>query len=164
MLTRGGTPKWRLAVRSLTTFIVVLVGGTAIVRLVQSTFSSSHASPEAAGAPEELVSEQVTLKRGEAKRYDLVLNVRAHLKIELRADPVPVSVKLISTQNLVPMGASPKRPSTGSEPVFTQADSRRMIRVEALEAGKWTILIERLPKSATRDKRDTTITTNVTVQ
>lgn len=136
-----------------------------VVQVVQSILLPNHRSgPRDVGPPQKVISEGATLHGGQSMRYDFVLTASASVKIDVRATPTPVAVKLLPTEAASPPPASKKpRPATAAaEPVFWNRGALTVIQVEALSAGKWTLLIERA-ETAARNRGDTVITTNVSV-
>lgn len=159
------------AVRSVVGFLVILLGGTLAVSVLQSIFVPDHRTePLQGGPPQKVASERATLKAGASLRYDLVFPADARVKVEVRAETVPVAVKLMSTPE--PVSPAPARKSrktsatsadSPSPPPLWQEAGVTVIHVEALKAGKWTVLIELADRRGARDRSATTITTELSV-
>src|SRR5262249_11197732 len=82
--------------RSVATFIVVLVVGSFFSHELFSHFSAKRGPGPGAGIPEKVLFDRVTVKRGQVMRYDVVLRVSARVQIDIRSSRVPVSVKLVA--------------------------------------------------------------------
>lgn len=165
-MIRSGHPVWRV-LRTVAAFVVVLVLGSGAVQLVLSAFSPGAGSgPQHGGVPETVLSDRVAIHAGQVMRYDIVLRTSAEVRFDVRAEPVAVSVKLVANQestagagNSGKTGAPPSLP----EPVFSHQAALTMTKLTALPAGKWTLLIERARTSGSASRRDTTVSTQVTL-
>jgi hypothetical protein len=158
-MMRSQGSRFRAAVGSIATFTIILVVGIALTQLLQS-FRSSRQGSGPIQAPETVLSERVALKPARAVKYDLALTADARVKIDVRSVSARISVKLVSTPEPV---IDAERPAPEPRTVFWHHDTLTVIRVESLTAGKWTILIERSDASAATSRRDTMVTTEVTV-
>jgi hypothetical protein len=153
--------------------VVVLVGGMlALQVLLQSVFAiGTKLAPVQEGPPQKLFSERAALSTGASLRYDFVLSAEAGVRVEVRAEPVPVVVKLVPTPEPVkpPLARRSGKTRTTpvddpSTPVLWQQAGLTVIHVEELKAGKWTLVLELSDRSGVRDRSATTFTLDLSVR
>jgi hypothetical protein len=126
-----------------------------------SRFSSNRGPAANAGVPEKVISDRVTLERGQSVQYAFVLSIGARININVRSSRVPVSVKL--EPGNVPDASASKDGASLLQPVFWQQGAIGIRRAETLPAGKWTLVIEASDGPVGRRHLDTTVRTEVSV-